>query len=160
MELNERFGDWFYSGKKASSVRAFDNVESRKGYSGLYQFGASYNPGKFTSPTSATPRSGNYLLYWMASKPLARGSERVKGFGWDACVRLESAERQPQQHNAHGRVALQRAAALHIHKHDSLGYVRNMLSPEFFPPGMPAKTSTALSSTLFWTFYQCSFYSP
>src|SRR5260370_2381248 len=38
----------FTPGKKASSVRAFDNVESRKGYSGLYQFGASYNPGKFT----------------------------------------------------------------------------------------------------------------
>ena len=28
----------FTPGKKASSVRAFDNVESRKGYSGLYQF--------------------------------------------------------------------------------------------------------------------------
>src|SRR6266481_4534132 len=41
----------FTPGKKASSVRAFDNVETRKGYSGLYQFGASYNPGKFTSPT-------------------------------------------------------------------------------------------------------------
>jgi porin len=57
----------FSPGKKASSVRAFDNVESRKGYSGLYQFGASYNPGKFTVPTSATPRSGNHLSYWMAS---------------------------------------------------------------------------------------------
>jgi hypothetical protein len=27
-------------------VRAFDSVDSRKGYSGLNQFGASYNPGK------------------------------------------------------------------------------------------------------------------
>src|SRR5260370_3524497 len=53
----------FTPGKKASSVRAFDNVESRKGNSVLSQFGASYNPGKFTSPTIATPRSGNYLLY-------------------------------------------------------------------------------------------------
>ena len=59
-------------GKKASSVRAFDDVEGRKGYSGLYQFGASYNPGKFTSPTSTIPRSGNYLLYWMASQALWR----------------------------------------------------------------------------------------
>ena len=42
----------FTPGKKASSMRAFDNVESRKGYSGLYQFGASYNPGKFPLPTS------------------------------------------------------------------------------------------------------------
>jgi hypothetical protein len=52
----------FSPGKKASSVRAFDNVEIRRGYSGLYQFGASYNPGKFTTPTHQT-KSGNYLLY-------------------------------------------------------------------------------------------------
>src|SRR6202453_2691706 len=54
-------------GMIASAVRALDTVDSRKGYSGLYQFGASYNPAKFTSPTSTTPRLGNYLLYWMAS---------------------------------------------------------------------------------------------
>src|SRR3984893_7970545 len=51
----------FTPGKKASSVRAFDNVENRKGYSGLYQFGASYNPARFTNPASAQSRSGNYL---------------------------------------------------------------------------------------------------
>jgi len=62
----------FTPGKKATSVRAFDNVETRKGYSGLYQFGASYNPGKFASPTSAKPQRGNYLLYWMASQALWR----------------------------------------------------------------------------------------
>jgi predicted permease len=62
----------FTPGKNASSVRAFDNVESRKGYSGLYQFGASYNPGKFTSPTTLKPHSGNYLLYWMASQAIWR----------------------------------------------------------------------------------------
>src|SRR5580692_11643119 len=62
----------FTPGKNASSVRAFDSVESRKGYSGLYQFGASYNPAKFTKPGSATPQSGNYLLYWMATQVLWR----------------------------------------------------------------------------------------
>jgi porin len=67
----------FTSGKNASSVRAFDDVEGRKGYSGLYQFGATYNPAKFTSPTSATPRSGNYLLYWMASQASTRKEERA-----------------------------------------------------------------------------------
>src|ERR1700737_4864726 len=66
----------FTPGKEASSVRAFDNVENRKGYSGLYQFGASYNPGKFTSPTSATRRSGHYLLHWMASQALWRGDPK------------------------------------------------------------------------------------
>ena len=98
----------FTPGKEASSVRAFDNVEGRKGYSGLYQFGASYNPGKFTSPTSATPQPGNYLLYWMASQALWRVNPKEgKGFGCDVCLRLEPAECQPQQHTAHGRVALQ-----------------------------------------------------
>src|SRR5229473_678131 len=50
----------FTPGKNATTVRAFDTVESRKGYSGLYQFGASYNPGKFTTSSGAI-RSGNYL---------------------------------------------------------------------------------------------------
>src|ERR1700723_815022 len=79
----------FTPGKKASSVRAFDNVEGRKGYSGLYQFGASYNPGKFTSPTSLTPRSGNYLLYGMASQALwredpheAKGLDATFAYDW------------------------------------------------------------------------------
>jgi hypothetical protein len=62
----------FSPGKEATSVRAFDTVESRTGYSGLYQFGASYNPGKFTTPLSTLPRSGNYLLYWMANQALWR----------------------------------------------------------------------------------------
>jgi len=61
----------FTLGKKASSVRAFDNVEARKGYSGLYQFGASYNPGDFRTATGKR-ESGNYLLYWMASQALWR----------------------------------------------------------------------------------------
>ena len=45
----------FTPGQKATSVRAFDNIESREGYSGLYQFGAAYNPGEFTAPMSPTP---------------------------------------------------------------------------------------------------------
>src|ERR1700688_5030282 len=79
----------FTPGRKASSIRAFDNVENRKGYSGLYQFGASYNPAKFTSPTSVTPRSGNYLLYWMASQALwrvdpkaAKGLDATFAYDW------------------------------------------------------------------------------
>src|SRR5260370_26486242 len=44
----------FTPGKKASSVPAFDTVDSRKGHSGLYPFPASYNPAKLTSPTSTT----------------------------------------------------------------------------------------------------------
>src|SRR6202050_5119334 len=79
----------FTPGRNTSSVRAFDNVERRTGYSGLYQFGASYNPGKFTSPTSAKPQQGNYLLYWMASQALwrvdpkeAKGLDGTLAYDW------------------------------------------------------------------------------
>ena len=79
----------FTPGKEASSVRAFDSVENRTWYSGLYQFGASYNPGKFTSPTTTTSRSGNYLLYWMASQALwrvdpreAKGLDATLAYDW------------------------------------------------------------------------------
>ncbi|MCU1257193.1 MAG: Carbohydrate-selective porin, partial [Bryobacterales bacterium] len=79
----------FTPGKKASSMRAFDNVETRKGYSGLYQFGASYNPARFTNPASAQSRSGNYLLYWMATQALwridpreARGLDLTVAYDW------------------------------------------------------------------------------
>jgi porin len=75
----------FTPGKKASSVRAFDSVEGRKGYSGLYQFGAAYNPGKFKAPISSTARSGNYLLYWMASQALWR-ADPLRAKGLDATV--------------------------------------------------------------------------
>jgi len=131
----------FTPGKKASSVRAFDNVENRKGYSGLYQFGASYNPGKFTSPTSATPRSGNYLVYWKASQALwrldpkgAKGLDATFAYDWSP----PSVNRNNRELTAGLR--FNEPLPLHFHNTMSLGYVRNMFSPQFFPPGMPAKT--------------------
>jgi porin len=129
----------FTPGKKASSVRAFDNVESRKGYSGLYQFGASYNPGKFTSPTSKTPRSGNYLLYWMASQALWR--EDPKGAkGLDAAFAYDWS---PPDVNRNYKlltagVRFNEPLPVHIHSTMSLGYVRSSLSPQFLSPGMPS----------------------
>ena len=131
----------FTPGKKASSVRAFDNVESRKGYSGLYQFGASYNPGKFTVPTSTTPRSGNYLMYWMASQALwrvdpkgAKGVDGTFAFDWS-----------PADVNRNNKLLtaglrFNEALPLHFHNTMSLGYVRNSLSSQFLPPGTPGKT--------------------
>jgi len=62
----------FSPGRKASAVRAQDNVEARKGYAGLYRFGGAYNPGKFVSTSSNKPVSGNYLIYGMASQALYR----------------------------------------------------------------------------------------
>src|SRR5260370_33267091 len=78
----------FTPGKNATTVRAFDTVESRKGYSGLYQFGASYNPGKFTTAAGVS-QSGDYLLYWMASQAIwravpkgAKGVDATFAYDW------------------------------------------------------------------------------
>lgn len=127
----------FSPGKDAASVRAFDNVESRKGYSGLYQFGSSYNPEKFTGFTSATSRSGNYLLYWMATQALwrldpreSRGVDLTAAYDWS-----------PPDANRNNKVLtaglrFNEPLPLHIHNTISLGYVRNSLSAQFLQPGV------------------------
>jgi carbohydrate-selective porin OprB len=129
----------FTPGKKASSVRAFDNVESRKGYSGLYQFGASYNPGKFTTPTSTTPRSGNYLLYWMASQALWRVDPQ-SGKGLDATFAYDWSPAAVNRNNRELTAGLRfnEPIPVHIHNTLSLGFVQNNLSSQFLQPGAPS----------------------
>ena len=128
----------FTPGKDAWSVRAFDDVEGRKGYSGLYQFGASYNPGKFTSPTSPTPRSGNYLLYWMASQALwrvdpkgAKGLDGTFAYDWSP----PNIDRNNTQLTAGLR--FNEPLPLPIHNTMSLGYVQNRLSQHFDQQAAP-----------------------
>ncbi len=125
--------------KKASSVRAFDNVESRKGYSGLYQFGAAYNPGKFANPRSTTPRSRNYLLYLMASQALWR-VDRHESKGLDATVSFDWSPANVNRNNRLLTAGLRfnEPLPLPIHNTMSLGYVRNSLSSNFLSSGMPA----------------------
>jgi carbohydrate-selective porin OprB len=129
----------FTPGKKASSVRAFDDVEGRKGYSGLYQFGASYNPGKFASPTSTTPQSGNYLLYWMASQAIWRMDPK-EAKGLDATFAYDWSPPSVNRNNTLLTAGLRfnEPLPLHIHNTMSLGYVRNNLSSQFLPPGTSA----------------------
>jgi porin len=129
----------FTPGKKASSVRAFDNIESREGYSGLYQFGASYNPGKFASPTSAKPQQGNYLLYWMASQALWR-VDLNGGKGLDATFAYDWSPASINRNSTLLTAGLRfnELLPLHIHNTMSLGYVRNSLSSQFLPSGTPA----------------------
>ena len=119
----------FTPGKKASSVRAFDNVETRKGYSGLYQFGASYNPGDFR-----TRESGNYLLYWMASQALWRVDPNgAKGL--DARFAYDWSPPDINRNNSLLTAGLRfnEPLPLPIHNTMSLGYVRNHLSSDFRP---------------------------
>ena len=128
----------FTPGKGASSVQAFDNVEGRKGYSGVYQFGASYNPGKFTSATSARPQRGNYLLYWMASQALWRVDPK-EGKGLDATWAYDWSPPNINRNNTMLTAGLRFNEPLPVNFHNtmSLGYVRNNLSSDFLQPGMP-----------------------
>src|SRR5713101_7818038 len=126
----------FTPGKKASSVRAFDNVENRKGYSGLYQFGASYNPARFTNPASAQSRSGNYLLYWMATQALWRVDPR-EARGLDATLAYDWSPPDVNRNNRLLTAGLRfnEPLPVSIHNTMSFGYVRNSLSPQFEPAG-------------------------
>jgi len=119
-------------------VRAFDNVQTRKGYSGLYQFGASYNPGEFTAPASATPRSGNYLLYWMGNQALWRVDPK-EAKGLDGTIAYDWSPSSINRNYTLLTAGLRfnEPLPLHIHNTMSLGYVRNSLSKQFVPPGAP-----------------------
>jgi porin len=129
----------FTPGKNASSVRAFDDVEGRKGYSGLYQFGATYNPGKFTSPTAPKPESGNYLLYWMASQALWRVDPK-EAKGLDGTLAYDWSPPRINRNNTILTAGLRfnEPLPLPIHNTMSLGYVRNSLSTQYLPPGAPS----------------------
>jgi carbohydrate-selective porin OprB len=126
-------------GKKASSVRAFDSVDGRKGYSGLYQLGAVYNPGQFTSPTGAIGHSGNYLLYWMASQALWRVDPK-DAKGLDATLAYDWSPPDINRNNTllTAGARFNEPLPLRIHNTMSLGYVRSNLSSRFFPPGTPS----------------------
>lgn len=128
----------FTPGKKASGVRAFDNVEARKGYSGLYQFGASYNPGHFTTSRD-TKNSGNYLLYWMASQALWRIDPKG-GKGLDATFAYDWSPGDLNRNNKELTAGLRfnEPLPLRIHNTMSLGYVRNSLSQQFRPTSTPS----------------------
>lgn len=96
----------FTPGKNTSSVRAFDSVESRKGYSGLYQFGALLQSRK-VHVADESDTAVRQLPFVLDGEPgsLARGPERSKRLGRDACLRLEPGGHQPEQHAAQSDVA-------------------------------------------------------
>ena len=125
-------------GKKATNVRAFDTVESRKGYSGLYQFGASYNPAKFTS-ANGERQAGNFLLYWMASQALWR-VHRDDARGLDGTFAYDWSPPNINRNNTLLTAGLRfnEPLPLPIHNTMSLGYVQNRLSQQFAPEGAPA----------------------
>ena len=128
----------FTPGKKATSIRAFDNVESRKGYSGLYQLGASYNPGSFPTASGNTSRSGNHLVYVMANQALWRvDSEEARGL--DLTAAYDWSPPDINRNNTQFTAGLRFNEPLPVPFHNtmSLGYVQNRVSQQFVPPGAP-----------------------
>jgi carbohydrate-selective porin OprB len=127
----------FTPGKKATTIRAFDTVETRKGYSGLYQIGASYNPGQFTTATNET-RSGNNLWYVMASQAIWRG-DPTQAKGLDATIAYDWSPTNVNRNNTlfTAGVRFNEPFPLHVHNTMSVGYVQNRLSQQFVPPGAP-----------------------
>jgi carbohydrate-selective porin OprB len=127
----------FTPGKKATSVRAFDNVEGRKGYSGLYRFGASYNPSNFTT-ASGISEPGNYLLYWMANQALWRVDPK-RARGLDGTISYDWSPGNKNNNNKMLTAGLRfnEPLPLRIHNTMSLGYVQNRLSQQFVPEGAP-----------------------
>jgi carbohydrate-selective porin OprB len=127
----------FTPGKKATGVRAFDTVESRKGYSGLYQFGASYNPSKFTT-ASGVLKSGNYLLYWMANQALWRVDPK-EARGLDGTLSYDWSPANINRNNTMLTAGLRfnEPLPLRFHNAMSVGYVQNRLSQQFVPMGAP-----------------------
>jgi porin len=129
----------FAPGEKATAVRGFDNVETRKGFSGLYKFGAAYNPGKFTSPVQATPRAGNYLMYWSADQAIWR-VDRAESKGLDATIGYDLSPANVNRNDTELTAGLRFNEPIPVQFHNtlSLGYVRNHLSADFQPLGAPA----------------------
>jgi porin len=105
---------------------------------GLYQFGASYNPGKFKTPASTKPTSGNYLMYWMASQAIWRVHAN-ESKGMDATFAYDWSPADINRNNKMLTAGLRfnEPLPLRIHNTMSLGYVQNRLSQQFVPPGTP-----------------------
>jgi porin len=127
-------------GKDASAVRAQDNVEARNGYSGLYQFGAVYNPGKFTSTSSPTPVSGNYLIYGQANQAVYRtSSEESRGI--DVTLNVDWSPRDRSRNNQVFTAGARFNEPLPIRLHNLIGvaYVRNGINESY--PVLPQVVS-------------------
>ena len=122
----------FAPGRKASTVRGMDTVADRVGYSGLYQLGATYNPGKFFSARSSTPVSGNFVVYVMATQALWRHDPATsKGLDLTAACNWSPADRSRNNQQADAGLRYNELLPIPVHNSVSVGYVRSGLSSEY-----------------------------
>ena len=119
-------------GRKAAAVRAEDNVESRRGYAGLYRFGGVYNPGSFTSTSSSKPVSGNYLIYGSANQAIYR-TNRDTDRGIDVTVGASWTPADKTRNNQDLTAGLRLNEPLSVSLHNTIGfaYVRSGINQSF-----------------------------
>ncbi len=134
-------------GQAATAVRAFDTVAQRKGYSGLYQIGSAYNPGKFQSTGPVKTVSGNYLVYLMASQAVWRTSPK-SGVGLDLTAATDWTPSDRSRVPRQTTVGIRFDEPLPLRQHNTLtfGYVRSSISDSFPDerPSMPGRTEDVL----------------
>jgi carbohydrate-selective porin OprB len=125
----------FTPGETASAVRAFDRVEERRGYSGLYRFGGGYNPTNFTIPGQSIARRGDFLLYWTANQALWRVDPQGSK-GIDATLSYDWSPANVNRNDTQMTVGVRFNEPLSIAVHNtlSIGYVRNHLTAAFAAP--------------------------
>ena len=125
-------------GQKASSVRAFDTIAQRKGYSGLYQFGSSFNPGKFQGSGTPPIISGNYLVYLMGSQAIWRRHKNASmGLDLTAATDFTPSNRSHIDRQTTAGIRYNEPLPLRQHNTISFGYVLSQSSHQF-PPVLSA----------------------
>ncbi len=119
-------------GLSAAAVRAYDTIAQRRGYSGLYQLGGVYNPGKFQSAGPSKTVAGNYLMYLMGSQAVWRTSPH-SGVGLDLTAATSWTPSDRSQVPRQTTVGVRFNEPLPVRQHNtvSLGYVRSALSQSF-----------------------------
>ncbi len=104
----------------------------------IFVFRYSYQE-SVTAALSRVPRSGNYLLYWMASQAVWSADPR-EAKGPDATFAYDWNPADVNRNNTMLTAGLRfnEPLPLHIHNTMPVGYVRNGFSPQFLPSGIPA----------------------
>ena len=112
-------------GKKAYTLLPQDSVEDRKGYAGLYQFGAVFNPGKFRSARPNGNVSGDYLLYGMLNQAVYRTSSNSdRGLDLTAGVDWSPSDRNRTNQVTDVGLRLNEPLPTHLNNTVGLAWVR------------------------------------
>ena len=131
----------FTSGADASALRPQDTVETRKQYFAVYQLGAVFNPGKFTSSLSASPVSGNYIIYGYANHALYRTAPQTdRGIDITAGADWSPADRSRNNQDLTIGARFNEPFPTPIHNTIGVAYVRSGINRGF--PIVAPTTST------------------